>query len=581
MREWRHPFDRPPEAVYLILDEDAEARKRKGLFEWLKAVLPALNWRSHLFLVDGGSERDENAARELVRIAAGFAEQHGFATVYVHPLIGLYPSDSRQRAEWERLVAPARPFQNEAYELLTATRLHVAPIIAPSPQVSVGEALLAAEFFGSRLAVPSFHLAGGLLEELVERAEGEEIRFFLDPDRRGLAVQLWMSHVLETFVDRLEEEENALPLSCRRHLVVDEKSGEVFSCFKQWSANEPGLRFGPGGPDDPVMPEAPAEESCPDCIVRSVLSMRENLRANKREREGHQVCSRLALALAGKQHHALAAELAHHAYLSSDSDRDRTAALIHEGLCLCRAGEFERADEALALANGFAEDAGLVAYHRGRVQFEWRDYIEALDRFEEALASGSSQVPTQDVCFEMALCHIEIEEYDEARSYLVRSETPGQEKAAISFYLGICDLGQREIQKAMGHFEQALRLDPALEDLGRILFYIGTCLKEMERFEEAVEVLERAVRADPDDILNHNLLGFCYYRIKRHEEAVSCFRRAVEIDPRSAIDWASLASNLRDLGRIDEAIETYEKALSLDPNLGFARENLAKLTGRR
>jgi tetratricopeptide (TPR) repeat protein len=464
---------------------------------------------------------------------------------------------------------------------LTETRLHIAPIIAPFPEVSADEALTAAEFFNSRLAIPSFYLAGGVLGELIDRADSDEVRFFVDPDRRGLAVQLWMSHVLETVVDGLEEDENALPRTCRRHLVVDEKSGGVFSCFKQWEADDPSLFFDRDGLDDPVVPEAPAEDHCPDCIVRSALSMRENLRANNREREGHQVYSKLALALAGEKQHALAAELAHHAYSSSDSDRDRTAALIHEGLCLCHAGEFEKADEVLKLANEYAEDEGLVAYHRGRVQFEWREYIEALDRFEEALASGSNQVPMEDMCFEMALCHINIEEYEEARSYLERSVKPGQKKSAVSFYLGICDLAGREVQKAMDHFEEALRLDPADEDLGRILFYVGTCLKEMERFEEAIDVLERAVGADPEDILNHNLLGFCYYKIKRHEEAVACFRRAVGIDPRSAIDWASLASNLRDLGRIDEAIEMYEKALSLDPTIGFARANLVKLTGQR
>jgi tetratricopeptide (TPR) repeat protein len=581
MKEWRYPFGRPPEAVFLILDENTDAHKRKSLFKWLDAVLPGLNWRSHLFLIHGGHKGGEEAAREMVRIAGDFVEQHGFTTLHAHLLIDLHPLDKRQRAAWEQLIAPARPFQNSAYELLTETRLHITPIIAPFPEVSVDEALAAAEFFNSRLAVPSFHLAGGVLEELIERADSDEIRFFVDPDRRGLAVQLWMSHVLETVVDELEEDENTLPLTCRRHLVVDEKSGGVFSCFKQWEANDPSLFFDLDGLDDPVIPEAPAEVHCPDCIGRSALSMRENLRANDREREGHQVYSRLAFALARKKRHALAAELAHHAYLSSDSDRDRTAALIHEGLCLCYAGEFERADEALKLANEDAEDEGLVAYHRGRVQFEWREYIEALDRFEEALASGSNQVPMEDMCFEMALCHIKIEEYEEARSYLERSVKPGQKKSAVSFYLGICDLAGRDVQKAMDYFEQALRLDPAAEDLGRILFYIGTCLKEMERFEEAIDVLERAVGADPEDILNHNLLGFCYYKIKRHEEAVACFRRAVEIDPRSAIDWASLASNLRDLGRIDEAIEMYEKALSLDPTIGFARENLVKLTGQR
>ena len=93
---------------------------------------------------------------------------------------------------------------------------------------------------------------------------------------------------------------------------------------------------------------------------------------------------------------ALAADWAHHAYELSDSDQDRTAALIHEGLCLREVERFENADEVLKLAGEYAEDQGIVAYHRGRVQFEWGEYIEALDRFEEALASGSQQVPLED-----------------------------------------------------------------------------------------------------------------------------------------------------------------------------------------
>ena len=73
MKEWRYPFGRPPEAVFLILDGDSDARKRKSLFEWLEVVLPGLNWRSHLFLVDGGHGGEEEAAREMVRIAGMIA----------------------------------------------------------------------------------------------------------------------------------------------------------------------------------------------------------------------------------------------------------------------------------------------------------------------------------------------------------------------------------------------------------------------------------------------------------------------------------------------------------------------------
>jgi len=306
--------------------------------------------------------------------------------------------------------------------------------------------------------------------------------------------------------------------------------------------------------------------------------MRKNLKANNREKEGRQVYFKLALALAGHKRHGLAAGLAHHAFELSASNEDKAAALIHEGLCLRDSRQLEKAEEVLKLAGEYTDDQGLVAYHRGSVQFEWRDYIEALDRFAEALESGSKEVPVEDICFEMALCHINIEEYKEARPYLDRSLKPGQNKPTVSFYRGICDHGEGRILEAMDHFGEALRLGPAQEDLGRVLFYFASCLKELGRFEEAIDVLKSAISADPEDLPNHNLLGYCYYRTKQHEKAVECFRRAVEIDPRSGIDWANLGSNLRDLGRIEEAIQMYKKALSLDPFIGFARENLEKLT---
>jgi ribosomal protein S12 methylthiotransferase accessory factor len=92
-------------------------------------------------------------------------------------------------------------------------------------------------------------------------------------------------------------------------------------------------------------------------------------------------------------------------------------------------------------------------------------------------------------------------------------------------------------------------------------------------------VLERAVKLDASEIAVFNLLGFCFYKTAGHARAVDCFERAIELDPRSAIDYANLATNLRELGRTGEAIAAYRKALSLDPNIGFARDNLQKLTG--
>jgi tetratricopeptide (TPR) repeat protein len=326
------------------------------------------------------------------------------------------------------------------------------------------------------------------------------------------------------------------------------------------------------------LPGPVSEEFCAECIGRSLLSMKESLIANDRKNEGRQVYFKAALAFSAREAYLTAADLARSAFEFSERNEDRAASLIQEGLCRLNTGELQKADEALVLASQYSADQALVAFYRGQVQFAWRDYIEALDRFGEALETGSEQVPAGNICFQMALCHINIEEYSDARRYLARCPMSGQEAVPVSFYRGICELGEGRAESAMAHFLEALAMGPSREDLGRVLFNIGTCLKELGRLDEAIDVLRKAVEVDPEDLANHNLLGFCYYRTKRHQQAVACFRRAVEIEPNSAIDWANLASNLRDMGEIEEAMAMYEKALSLDPTIGFARVNLAKLT---
>ena len=213
------------------------------------------------------------------------------------------------------------------------------------------------------------------------------------------------------------------------------------------------------------------------------------------------------------------------------------------------------------------------------MQLAWRDHIEGVERFEEALASGSSAVPVNDVLFHAALCHFELEEYGPARRYLDRLARLTDPSPPLLLYQGVCDLHEERFGAAMVKFEEALALGPEAEDLSRVLFFIGSCLKELGRFEDAIARLLQAVQADPRDKANHNLLGFCYYSTGRYEEAVSCFERAVEIDPQSAIDYANLGSNLRELGRTEEAVAMYRKALSIDPSIDFARRNLERLAG--
>jgi tetratricopeptide (TPR) repeat protein len=363
---------------------------------------------------------------------------------------------------------------------------------------------------------------------------------------------------------------------CDAHLTVDQPSRRIFPCLRAWQQGAPSASLAELGGQSSVGEPAVPTDLCAECVQESVLAVRDDLGLGGRGEEAREVCFRVGLAMSERGLHDRAAKLAEAAAGLAGSEADRAAALLHLGLCRLHCGQLAAADEALVESAARGADPGLVAYHRGRVQMAWPDEIEALERFDEALSSGSSEVPSDDLHLDMALAHIKLGEYAEARPHIELARTPGR-GATSSFLLGVCDLNEGAAESALSHFSDALEIGPDADDLGRTLLYHATCLKELGRLEAAVEQLERAVSLEPDELAHRNLMGFCLYKLGRHREAVDCFRRAVEIDPTSAIDWANLGSNLRDLGRIDEAISAYQRALELDPTIGFAADNLMRL----
>jgi ribosomal protein S12 methylthiotransferase accessory factor len=66
--------------------------------------------------------------------------------------------------------------------------------------------------------------------------------------------------------------------------------------------------------------------------------------------------------------------------------------------------------------------------------------------------------------------------------------------------------------------------------------------------------------------------------LKNHETAITCFEKALAVEPSLAINYANIGSNYRELGDTGLAVKYYEMALKIDPSIGFARDNIEKLT---
>jgi tetratricopeptide (TPR) repeat protein len=523
-------------------------------------------------------------ARQIIRALARFLIQRPLVSFYVHPVLRVDPSDGTDSARWEELLDLARPFQQQAYEQQTEARLLILPVIEAAAGGSDQHWTEAAEFFLERVAKPSVVLRGSEASGRARAAAGQEIRFYVVPDERsgtrGVIRQLWANKVFEDVLERVTAggEGVDLLLPCRTHRVIDQRSDRVYACFHDWNRDRPLGTLEEISRSGGGIAGKRGREGCAGCISRSLCSMADNLIANDRREEGRKVHFELALAFSAEEQHRRAIEHAARAGDLASVGSDRAGALVIEGLCHLDLRELEEAERALREAAGEAEDPGLVSFHRGRVQFEWRDYIEALEHFKEALDSGSGAVPRADLYYYMAVSHVHILEYREARPYLEQWSQTGERRAPMLYYRGLCDIGEERFESALAELQASEKAGPSRQEMGNVLFYSGYCLKQLGRHAEAIPVLKRAAEFDPGEIAVFNLLGFCFYKSGRHAEAVGCFERAIALDPRSAIDYANLARNLREIGRTDEAIVMYRKALSLDPNIAFAREQLQRLT---
>jgi tetratricopeptide (TPR) repeat protein len=561
----------PIERLFLIGSPDVEDARWS---DWLRSLLPTLNWRSQLFLVPIEGAAGWSLWHRVVQMVTEQLVEHRFVSLWLRPVLRLSEDLLVDQSWTDELLRPMQPFHDEAFSEQSESRLLVQPVLAALQEPFDRRGLALAEHFRARLATPTLLLRRDTDDALIADAVEAGMRVMLEAEAsEGTSIgdSLLVHHVVDSALDTLEDGGDSLLEPCARHLVADLDRGAIYPCLRAWMRGYDPVPLSAGAGPGSV----PAAE-CPGCITEAALAARSELEANRRRAEGRQLLYGLARELATMGDHSDAAGLADGALELADTARDRAAAAMMVGLCRLELGQLEASDAAFCRAGEYGADPGVVAYQRGRVQMAWPDEIEALERFEEALALPSLELSLADLHLEMAKAHIRLEEYAEAMPHLEPAETPAN-RTVIRFLAGVCDLNRGKAERALANFEQSLDHGPEPDDLARVLLYAATSLKELDRYDEAISLLERALEADPDELAIHNLLGFCLYKLGRHAEAVEVFRRAVEIDPSSAIDWANLGSNLRDLGRSEEAIEAYRRALSLDPSIGFASKALKRL----
>jgi TolB-like protein/Flp pilus assembly protein TadD len=143
-----------------------------------------------------------------------------------------------------------------------------------------------------------------------------------------------------------------------------------------------------------------------------------------------------------------------------------------------------------------------------------------------------------------------------------------------------------DMRKAIGYYEEAIRLDPryalAYARLANAAASLATtygtiATKEgQDAFAKARATAQRALELDPNLSDSHSAQGTVLWKVDLNLAGAEAeYRRALELAPQNGAVTSNLAALLSELRRLDEGVTLGQQAIALEPLLGTARANLA------
>ncbi len=530
-------------------------------------MLPQLNYTSTCYLVGRDRPGDAVFFGQAFEAIKRFLEEHAFLQISLRPVHTLSANTTDTwRKLYLRFLKLNQPFQEEGYRQQIVSRLRLFPVLFFPDH----NALEAAQSFLRELhrnfLLPSI-LLPQTLASLVEPLLTKEIspaweRIYLMDAARfdpGKALEALQANTLvDTLLDREASPGSPQePPLCREILILDDQ-GQARNCLHSRDAQE----------------DAPG---CGGCIQEILHQTETSFRLNQRLDTWREACESTATAFKKRGRNEDALRLIERCMRGYPEDATPTHLRVQKALLLYEKGDLEGAMPELEKSLKAEPDSPAIRYYMGLCEFGWKDYIEAADRFREAVDMGLSGPMKQEAEYFRGESHCHLEEYEEALQALIAAEEAGKLDSPLCFYKGLGLLGTGKPKEARIELKKALSLGPAPGDLFHVLFYIAHACKEAEIYAEAVDYCRQALNVEAASQEAYNLMGFCHFKQKQYDDAIICFEKAIEIDPTSAIDYANIGSNLREKGDLEGAMAMYRKALSMDPNITFALESLERL----
>jgi len=175
----------------------------------------------------------------------------------------------------------------------------------------------------------------------------------------------------------------------------------------------------------------------------------------------------------------------------------------------------------------------------------------------------------------VALCEVNVENYDDARKILEDIIKYRQDDAICWYYLGCCYDNLGQLIEAKHAYSTVIKLRPEYVDVYKSMAIVQIKAQEPEK---AIEYVEQGLKyADKDDYAFYYIAGTACMASQNFEGSIKYIEKAIELEPDNVQLYNNLGTAYLTTGKLDKALETYEKSIELEPTDSLAYFNIASI----
>lgn len=211
----------------------------------------------------------------------------------------------------------------------------------------------------------------------------------------------------------------------------------------------------------------------------------------------------------------------------------------------------------------------------GTVYFLNHDDLNAAIAWKKAEALGSLDVHLR---FSLAMSYVRLRHADWARAEIQKLAAEDPHNALYPFWLGRLDYDGHKYNDAIGHFQQAIALDPtmarAYDNLGLCYYYGNQNDSAVDSFHKAIDLDSSQHHPSPWPYLN---LAVVEQFLNHSAAAEASLKQALDLAPAMAQAHFRLGTVYEDQARYDEAAHELIRAAELDLNYAEPHMALARI----